>query len=283
MTRLFLISVYLLLAAGITDAQNFFQVNMSQPKCFNACDGSATFASTLTGGPFTAVLTNTGSCPNSTLQSSVGNSITLSGLCACSAIYTVSFFNSSNILVGTELLQVPVTATAPLILQTPTLTPAACPGCCNGEMYAEWNGGYAPAPNNPTLTLDGIDIGSNAAPYSSVCVGSHTLCVQDMAGCKVCTTFSMSYVISVGISESKVDKEISVYPNPFQDLLSVSADPSYEECTYTLLSADGRVLQSGKLPQNRQIVTAGVAGGLYLLELRNQKGSLQRKKIQKLD
>lgn len=282
MKKLLFISFFLVISTKAFHAQNFFQVGMNQPKCFNACDGSATYASTLTGGPFTAVLTNTGSCPNSTLQSSSGNSITLSGLCACAAVYTISFYNSSNIIVGTELLQVPITATAPLILQTPTLTPAACPGCCNGEMFVNWSGGYAPAPNNPTITLDETDIGINTTPYSSVCVGSHTLCVQDLAGCKVCTTFSMSYIISVGINESHPEMENMIYPNPFLDELMINSGKLNSVCYYTLLSSDGKVLLSGELSENNLISTTELAGGLYLLELRAANGSIQRKKIQKL-
>jgi hypothetical protein len=265
--KVVIITALCLLIAQITFGQNFFQLSMNQPKCFNACDGNATYASTLTSGPFTAVITNTGSCPNSTVQSSSGNTITLSNLCACATDYTISFFNSSNILVGTELLQIPVTATAALILQTPTLSPATCPSCCNGEMFVSWSGGYVPTPNNPTITLDGNDIGTAVAPYSSVCVGSHTLCVEDLAGCKVCTTFSMSYVINVGLNDVYSTLPYKVYPNPFDEAIRLEAIHPFENIRYTLLSSEGKVVSRDFIPANGIIETKGIAKGLYFLEL----------------
>jgi hypothetical protein len=280
MKQVFTVFVFIF-CAGSVYAQNFFQVSMSQPKCFNACDGNATYASTLTGGPFTAVLTNTGSCPNSTTQSSTGNTITVSNICACASIYTVSFFNSSNIIVGTELLQVPITATAPLILQTPSLTPAACPGCCNGQMYVDWSGGYVPLPSNPTITLDNVDISMNTAPYASVCVGSHTLCVEDLAGCKVCTTFSMTYVITVGINESALMENLIIYPNPFEEFIHIKHPNDTEILNVKLFSLEGRLLHYGELTVDGVLKTSNLEKGLYLLELRNQAGNAISKKIQK--
>ena len=62
---------------GMLNAQNFVAASVKNPKCFGDCDGTITLTTGVVVGPFTAVLTNSSSCPNSTVQVSSANSIRL--------------------------------------------------------------------------------------------------------------------------------------------------------------------------------------------------------------
>lgn len=268
-------------------SQNFVQSNILYPTCFNACNGSVVFSTTTTAGPFTAVLSNSTSCPNSTVQSSTGNSITLNNLCECAGTYSVSFFNSSMVLVGFELLQVPVTATSALVLNTPTVNPATCGSCCNGSVHIGWSGGYTPPPNGPTITIDGSDISSSYFPNPTVCVGNHTVCVADMAGCQVCTTFSMNYVAHVGIRN--VDKQsfkLQLSPNPAENLVSLTAEFIEKPQSVRFLDLNGRsVLEVTQLPEslNKYPIDISVlAKGIYIVELANLNKTIFRQKLIKI-
>lgn len=280
----------LLLAMGLfftsaSQSQNFVQDTIIQPTCFNACDGSVVFTTTTTTGPFTAVLTNSASCPNTTVQSSSGNSITISNLCACAANYSVSFYNSSMVLVGFELLQVPITSTAQLILMTPTINPAACSTCCNGSLTVNYSGGYAPSPNNPTVTLDGVDLGTNYNPYPTVCVGQHTLCVKDLANCKVCTTFSMNFVAVAGINEQAPTYQFEIYPNPTSDQVEIRSTDLAIIDAVSILDVAGKEVFTKKLNDTEKNIRIGeLKEGVYILQLMNPDGILLgRKKLIKIN
>lgn len=268
-----------------SQSQNFVQDTIIQPTCFNACDGSVVFTTTTTTGPFTAVLSNSASCPNTTVQSSSGNSITISNLCACSANYSVSFYNSSMVLVGFELLQVPITSTAQLILMTPTINPAACSTCCNGSLTVNWSGGYAPSPNNPTVTLDGVDLGTNYNPYPNVCVGQHTLCVKDLANCNVCTTFSMNFVAVAGVNEQVNSYDFELYPNPASDQIEIrSADRSIIETVLVIDVAGKEVLNKKLNTTDNKLAIGELKEGIYMIQLMNKDGLLLgRKKLIKIN
>lgn len=279
----FLLFVFSLCLVSITTAQTFVQSSTSYPTCFNTCDGNVVFTTTTTTGPFTAVLTNTGSCPNTTVQSSSGNSITISNLCACAANYSVNFYNSSMVLVGFELLQVPVTSTAQLILMTPTINPAACSTCCNGSLTANWSGGYLPSPNNPTVILDGNVIATNLNPYPSMCVGQHTLCIKDMANCTVCTTFSMSFVAVAGLNEQFTDSQFELYPNPASNKVEVHTTLS-ANIQLQIMDINGKVVLNTFISQNENKVSIdSLTEGVYTIQLIDEnKNLIGRKKLIKI-
>lgn len=275
--------IFFLCLSGLALAQTFVQSSTSYPTCFNACDGNVVYTTTTTAGPFTAVLTNTGSCPNSTVQSSTGNTITISNLCACAANYSVNFYNSSMILVGFELLQVPVTSTAQLILFTPTINPAACSTCCNGSITATWSGGYLPSPNNPTVTLDGNVIATNLNPYPNVCVGQHTVCIKDMANCNVCTTFSMNFVAVAGLNEQSENKLFELFPNPANTKIEIHS-PLNTNVHVQFIDINGKVVLNSLVDQNeRSINIEALKEGVYIVELTDENKNLySRKKLIKI-
>lgn len=88
----------------------------------------------------------------------------------------------------------------------------------------------------------------------------------------------------VGINESDWTKNISLYPNPANDYVTVNlGKPFSEDCLLTVSDATGRVItretiEKGKAIQN--ISTAGMVKGIYLLEI-NVSGEKAVKRITK--
>jgi len=265
------------------NAQSFVQLSTSYPTCFGVCDGSVVFSTTTTPGPFTAVITNSSSCPNTTVQSSGGNTITINGLCTCVSDYTVSFYNSSMVLVGFELLQVPITATSALVMQTPTTNPAVCSSCCDGSVYVSFSGGYVPPPNSATVTLDGNNVGANYFPIPTVCVGQHTVCVTDLANCKVCNSFSMTFVPNVSTSELNSNIKFSLFPNPANDKIDLVSTGNYFLEEIRFLDINGKLSYSQKIlsptSQKLEINIGTLSKGVYIAEIITPIGIVRQKLI----
>jgi len=282
------ISIFLFVffcAANFLEAQNF-SITVTQPVCFEACDGQIEFIDTVgVGGPFTAVVTNSGSCTNSTIHPTTANSITISALCACNDTYTVSIYNSSNALVAYEYFQVPVTSTAVLTVATPTILPATCPSCCTGSIYVTWHGGYTPFPNNPILVLDSDTISNSYFPNDSVCPGTHTLCAIDLAGCKACITFSMGFTGGVGLSDYDFAAALSASPNPVNDILYVASAQDGLIERIRIFDISGKTIYQS--PKNSMVISKSTAidfsqikPGIYFLEISNdQRRQKYRQKI----
>lgn len=268
-------------------AQTFVQGNTQQPTCFNTCDGSVVYSTTTTAGPFTASLSNSSSCSNAIQQSSTGNTITITNLCVCAGVYTVNFYNSSNIIVGSELLQVPITATTALILQTPSVNPASCSTCCDGQVYVNWAGGYVPSPSNPTITIDAVPVSVSASPNASVCIGNHTICVTDLAGCVVCTTFSMGFVNTVGLTEKERSNNFSISPNPAKEELVIGYGYGSDPIQIRVYDLFGKIVLEEKevhsLQKDLHLTIGHLPVGVYFVELKNSQSILiGRKKFIKL-
>lgn len=268
-------------------AQTFVQGNTQQPTCFNTCDGSVVYSTTTTAGPFTASLSNSSSCSNAIQQSSTGNTITITNLCVCAGVYTINFYNSSNIIVGSELLQVPITATTALILQTPSVNPAACSTCCDGQVYVNWAGGYVPSPSNPTITIDAVPVSVSASPNASVCVGNHTICITDLAGCVVCTTFSMGFVNTVGVVEQELSNNFSISPNPAKEELVIEYEFGSHPIQIRVYDLFGKIVLEEKevhsLQKDLHLNIERLPVGVYFIELKNTQSVLVgRKKFIKL-
>ena len=262
----------------------FSLIGISYPTCFGTCDGSAVFTpTTAISGPFTAVLSNSSSCPNTTVQSSIGNTITISGIRPCVSDYSVSFYNSSMVLVGFELLQIPITSTTALVMQTPTTNPAVCSSCCDGSVYVAFSGGYVPPPNSATVTLDGNNVGANYFPIPTVCVGQHTVCVTDLANCIVCNSFSMGFVPNVGISELNSDLKFSLYPNPTTDNIDLVTTGNSFAQEIRFLDINGKLSYSQKIPlatgQKITITISTLPKGVYIAEIVTATGTSRQKLI----
>jgi len=278
--------IIVLLLSQFAFCQNFVPSNFSYPTCFGACNGSVVFSTTVTTGPFTAILNNSASCPNTTVQSSSGNSITISGLCECADTYSINFYNSSNILVGYELLQVPITSTAPLTLNTPTVNPAVCSTCCDGSVHISWLDGYVPTNSTPTVTLDGNDISTSYFPNPTVCVGNHTVCVTDLANCTVCNTFSMNFVTHVGIKEDVSISQFIISPNPVADRVIISSEFVNQVNSIRFLDINGKIaletIPDKESLKKHSVDISHLATGIYVVELESVNSSIFRQKLIKI-
>jgi hypothetical protein len=266
-----------LFVAGFAGAQSFVQNSISFPTCFGVCDGTVVLSTTTTAGPFTAVISNTSGCTNSTVQSSTGNTITIGGLCTCASDYSINIYNSSMVLVGFEVLQVPITATSALVLQTPTVSQTSCGPCCDATVEISFSGGYTPSSTH-SVTLDGIGQ-ATFNPISNVCAGQHTVCVKDQADCIVCSTFTIGSITDVKIN-SAADMNFTMYPNPASDKIMISFSSSGE---VKLMDLDGKIVFSQKLETSSQkqheIEIRSIPAGIYVMEFRGSAGSARQKLV----
>ncbi len=268
---------------GFTKAQSFTQNSISYPTCFGVCDGTVVLSTTTTAGPFTAVISNTSGCTNSTVQSSTGNTITIGGLCTCASDYSINIYNSSMVLVGFEVLQVPVTATSALVLNTPTVLPASCSSCCDGSVYVSFSGGYTPSSTH-TVTLNGIGQPS-FAPISTVCAGQHTVCVKDQANCIVCNTFTMGPITHVN-SIIFGEMNFGVSPNPAKEKITISFTNYFSSGELRLMDLNGRIILAQKVDagtqKQREFEIGSIPAGIYIVEF-NNSGRSARQKLVKLE
>ena len=187
------------------------------------------------------------------------------------------------VLVGFELLQIPITSTTALVMQTPTTNPAVCSSCCDGSVYVAFSGGYVPPPNSATVTLDGNNVGANYFPIPTVCVGQHTVCVTDLANCIVCNSFSMGFVPNVGISELNSDLKFSLYPNPTTDNIDLVTTGNSFAQEIRFLDINGKLSYSQKIPlatgQKITITISTLPKGVYIAEIVTATGTSRQKLI----
>jgi hypothetical protein len=268
---------------GFAQAQSFVQNGISYPTCFGACDGTVVLSTTTTPGPFTAVLTNSSSCPNSTVQSSTGNTITIGNLCTCASDYSINIYNSSMVLVGFEILQVPITATSALVLQTPTAGITSCGPCCDANVTVSFSGGYTPSSTH-TVTVDGIGQASYT-PIQNVCAGQHTLCVKDQANCVVCNTFTVGYAMNVNLISSN-DLNFVLVPNPTREKITLTFLAHSSANEIKLMDLNGKIVFAQKFDATSQkkheFDISHLPAGIYTAELSGLSGNT-RQKIVKID
>jgi hypothetical protein len=270
------------LFAGLANAQNFDESHSQPPKCFGECNGSITFTTSSVSGPFTASLVNADACPNSTVQNSTVNSITINSICACPGAYTCSIYNASMAVVGTMVFQYINYAVAPLVVNTTTIGPASCSMCCDGEAYFSVSGGNQQSP--PTFSIDGAFI-ADAAPASSLCVGTHTVCVEDPSGCIACKEFQVNYEGgSTGLAESAGDKNLIVFPNPAIETLFIQSTKNKQVAKVILYDHTGRAIHYANLSNHvhgqQSIDISMLDSGFYALLAYDQSGRLlQHQKV----
>lgn len=277
-----------LFVSGIIRSQGFNQSNIQQPTCFGACDGSVTFTTSANQGPYTAVVTNSSSCPNSTTSTSSSSAITISNVCACSSAYTVSIY-TGTIIAGVNYVQFPNYATAPLTVSVPSINAASCSTCCNGSAYFTWSGGNTTFSNTPPVfTVDGVPT-SSYSPAPNLCAGSHTVCAKDSSNCVACKVFSVSVNTATGVKPVAVEKtsHISLFPNPVSTDLTVEVSNGTIE-KVTILDLLGRkvmtVLSDIAPSPKMEINVSSLPEGMYYAEVYGSSGrTIQRARFTKKD
>lgn len=269
----------LLLNISLTKAQNFSVASMNNPRCFGDCDGSITYTTSLVTGPFTAVITNTGSCPNSTVQNSTINSITISGICGCADNYTIAIYNPSMALVGSMVQQFINYANSPLNINTNTVTVATCSNCCDGNITFNVSGGNQNTA--PTFSIDGTYT-ANVNPLYFACVGTHTICVKDASDCIVCKTFFMSYQGGpTGIETMDNITDLMIYPNPANEILYIRSQDKTQGFRIEFFDQTGKktmeTFNHSQFENESKIDISQLHSGIYFLKIYDSNGILIKK------
>ncbi|MCE3228864.1 MAG: Secretion system C-terminal sorting domain [Bacteroidetes bacterium] len=261
-------------------AQTFSASNVQQPTCFGSCNGSVTFTTASATGPFNMVMTNSLSCPNSTISSSTNSAITISSVCPCASDYTVSIF-TGTVLVGVDYVQFPVTSTTALNVTASTVVAATCSSCCTGSVYVNWSGGNTQV-SSPTITIDGAPTASYS-PAVGLCPGPHTLCATDAASCTTCTGFTVTAQPPTGISENTIDNNLTIFPNPASSEITLQVTQGTEISLVRILDLSGRNISEHSVSylRNVKLDISKLTNGLYYLEVYGQNNSIQRNKFVK--
>jgi hypothetical protein len=89
---------------------------------------------------------------------------------------------------------------------------------------------------------------------------------------------NIGFVIPTGIDEPNQTPEISIYPNPSTDQITIRGITG-KETSYIIRDSKGSTQQQGTLSAQYQINTTGLSEGLYFLELKTENGSLPVKKF----
>ena len=87
----------------------------------------------------------------------------------------------------------------------------------------------------------------------------------------------VSYTTTTGITEALMnDIEITAFPNPAIDVLSIKAS-SDDELVFELYAIDGKVLQHKTFSKTTEIRIADLASGLYLYTVKNKDQAIIKK------
>jgi hypothetical protein len=166
-------------------------ISQTNVSCPGMCNGAVTLS--VTGGimPYSvsSIIGPSTSCLLPPYPPVNSNTITITGLCACS--YSLQVKDASATTIGTVV----VTITAPpAIVISFSVQNVCCNGQCNGSVTPFVSGGTAPYmnnwfPNNPT---------------AGACAGTYDLCVTDFNGCVKCNTVTISqpapFVVTSSVS-----------------------------------------------------------------------------------
>jgi len=270
--------LFFIVNAGFLQAQNFSASYTRQPTCFGQCDGIITFTTNAVPGPFTAVVNNSNACPNSTVQNTNNNSITINSVCACAGIYTVTIY-SGTVVVGNEIFQFPNYAAAPLVVSVNNITAESCSACCNGAANVSYTGGNVQG--TPTFSIDGVPVLS-VTPLTNLCSGDHTVCMTDASNCISCKVFNIPLLS--GLNENTLNFPVSIFPNPAGSELFIESAQNNSISKVEIFSVAGSRISefvvSGKFETKLKLDVKSLTQGLYYLSVYNSEGQLiQHKKF----
>ena len=99
------------------------------------------------------------------------------------------------------------------------------------------------------------------------------------------TTFPADFVVDYirvykDQAELTIDElavsNLNVYPNPTNAILSLEGINGEESLNYTIYSLSGDILAQSKLNGGNTIDISNLTNGMYVLEVKNDKGTLKR-------
>jgi hypothetical protein len=91
------------------------------------------------------------------------------------------------------------------------------------------------------------------------------------AGCTDTKTVSVTVNACTGINENQLSQEISIYPNPTKENITIVSNSNIIGKTYSITDQLGKLISNGKLTsEDMKISLNGLSTGLYFLKIENQ-------------
>jgi hypothetical protein len=220
MKKVLLSLITLFFSASLTATVSV--VSQTNITCPGMCNGAVTLS--VTGGimPYTlsTIMGPSTSCLLPPYPPFNSNTITVSGLCACS--YSFQVKDAGATIVGTVV----VTFTAPPpIVASFSVQNVCCNGACNGAVYAFVTGGTGPYAYNWFPT------GPSGPSYTAACAGTYDLCVTDSKGCSKCQVATVTQPPVYSLSSSITAASCPTCCNGGVNVTGSGGTPPY---TYTI-------------------------------------------------
>jgi len=142
--------------------------------------------------------------------------------------------------------------------------------CANATITLDAGAGYASynwsnGTNGQTITIDSTGVGLNTSTY--------LVTVTDNNGCIGYDTIAVSFQICSDINEINANGGISVYPNPANDLFTVTN--MFGSAEIKLYSVDGKLLVSLSSDKNKTpIDISRFSKGIYIYSISNERGKV---------
>jgi len=120
---------------------------------------------------------------------------------------------------------------------------------------------------SPELISSSGDSFSNATYQLDWSVGECITATHSAGAYVITQGFHQNTYIITAVEDLRVEIEMSVYPNPTSDLISLKVESSkVESMQYTITDLSGKVLQTVKMQSNiEQINFSSYANGTYLI------------------
>ena len=231
---------------------------LSQPTCVDSCNGSAA-ANRVNGTP-----------PYTYLWSPSGQTTEIaSGLCAGNYSCTITDANSDTCSVS---IVIPTPNPLTAVIDTES---ASCPTCCDGSIHVACSDtGSLPC----NFSLDGAAF-QFSGDFYNVCLGSHTLCIQNTYGCLTCSLLIVNS-LTTGMEDIRNGFSINITPNPFSSQLTFSLADN-EQTTVSLYNFLGQQVLRQTFTNSTTINNEQMPDGIYFYELKNSKGIIKSGKVVK--
>jgi plastocyanin len=124
--------------------------------------------------------------------------------------------------------------------------------------------------NTPLAGGFSVPFGGGLVSASQLTVGTHWYVCQPHASLGMKGIIIVS--ISTGIPESQSQMNISVYPNPASDFITVKTNSGFQSSPYFITDLAGRQVLSGKLNSEENFIEISkFEKGIYLFQVAGQR------------
>jgi hypothetical protein len=109
---------------------------------------------------------------------------------------------------------------------------------------------------------------------------TYSVTVTSTNGCVGRDSIRLTFQVCSGLNETDRSAEVSVYPNPARNFITVQLPYDIQHaCMLTLLSIDGKEVVRKEISNNEQLQLPELTNGVYLYYLTDNKGFSGRGKI----